>query len=61
MWYMRSEFTADPDDFGSLRSKTLMDDLQVGDDQPSEPEDEVTPELSNVSSRPKGRPLRDPL
>ena len=59
--YMRSEFMADPDDFGSLRSKTLMDDLQVSDDQPSEPKDEVTPELSNVSSRPKGRPLRDLL
>jgi hypothetical protein len=59
--YMRSEFMADPDDFGSLRSETLMDNLQVGNDQPSEPEDKVTPELSNVSSRPKGRPLRDPL
>ena len=59
--YMRSEFMADLDDFSSLRSETLMDDLRVGDDQLSEPKDEVTPKLSNVSSRPKGRPLRDLL
>jgi hypothetical protein len=59
--YMRSEFMADPDDFSSLRSETLMDDLRVGNDQLSEPEDKVTPKLSNVSSRPKGRPLRDLL
>jgi hypothetical protein len=62
LWNVRSEFTADPDDdFGSLRSETPFDNLRVGDDQPSEPEDEATPELSTVSLRPKARPLRDPL
>ena len=59
--YTRSEFTADPDDFGSLRSETLMDDLRVSDDQASEAEDEVPRELGNVLPRPKARPLRDPL
>ena len=58
---VRSEFTADPDDFGSLRSETPMDDLRVGDNQPSEAEDEVPLELGNVLPRPKARPLRDPL
>jgi hypothetical protein len=59
--YMRSEFTAVSDDFGSLRSETPFDDLQVGDNQPSEPEDEATRERDNILSRPNARPLRDPL
>jgi hypothetical protein len=59
LWDVHSEFTADPDEFDSLRSKTLMDDPQVGDDQPSGAGDEVHPgrELGNVLLR----PLRDPL
>jgi len=40
---MHSEFTADPDEFDSLRSETPMDDPQVGDDQPSGAGDEVRP------------------
>jgi hypothetical protein len=54
-----SEFTADPDEFDSLRSETPMDDPQVGDNQPSGARDEVRPgrELGNVLPR----PLRDPL
>ena len=55
------EFTADLDDFGSLRSETPMDDLRVSNNQPSEAEDEVPRELGNVLLRPKARPLRDPL
>jgi len=39
---VHSKFIADPDDFGSLRSETLMDDLQVGDNQLSKAEDKVT-------------------
>ena len=58
---VRSEFTADPDDFGSLRSETPFDDLRVGNDQLSDPEDKAMQELATVSSRPKARPLRDPL
>jgi hypothetical protein len=58
---VHSDFIADPNDFGSLGSETLMDDLRVGDDQPNEPEDEVPKELGNVLLRPKARPLRDPL
>ena len=56
---MHSEFTANPDEFGSLRSETLMDDPQVSDDQPSGAGDEVHlgQELGNVLPR----PLRDPL
>src|SRR6266851_5548347 len=59
--HVHSEFTADLDDFGSLRSETPMDDLRVGDNQPSEAEDKVPRELGNVLLRPKARPLRDPL
>jgi hypothetical protein len=51
-----SNFTADLNGFGSLRSETL-----VYDDQPSDPEDKVTQELATISSRPKARPLRDLL
>jgi hypothetical protein len=58
---VHSEFTADPDDFGSLRSETPFDDLRVGNDQLSDSEDEAMQELATVSSRPKVRPLRDPL
>jgi hypothetical protein len=58
---VRSEFTADPDDFGSLRSETPFEDLRVGDNQTSEAEDEVLQELGNILPRPKARPLRDPL
>jgi hypothetical protein len=56
---VRSEFTADPDEFDSLRSETPMDVPRVGDDQPSGAGDEVRPgrELGNVLPR----PLRDPL
>jgi hypothetical protein len=56
LWNVHSNFMADLDDFGSLRSETL-----VYDDQPSNPEDKVTQELATVSSRPKVRPLRDLL
>ena len=59
--YMHSEFMTDPDDFSSLRSETPFNDLQVSDDQLSDPKDTATPELRNFSSRPKARPLRDPL
>jgi hypothetical protein len=56
---MRSKFTADPDEFGSLRSETPMDDPRVSNDQPSRARDEVClgQELGNVLPR----PLRDPL
>jgi len=56
---MHSEFTADPDEFDSLRSETLMDNPQVGNDQPSGAGDEVPlgQELGNILPR----PLRDPL
>src|SRR6266851_881906 len=58
-WDVRSEFMADPDKFGSLRSVTLMDNPRVGNDQPSGAGDEVCQgqELGNVLPR----PLRDPL
>ena len=39
---VHSEFIADPDDFGSLRSETPMDNLRVGDNQLSEAKDKVT-------------------
>jgi hypothetical protein len=58
---VHSEFIADLDDFGSLRSETPMDNLQVGNNQLSKAEDEVTREPGNVLPRPKARPLRDPL
>ncbi len=47
---------ANPDDFSSLRSKTLVYNNQLSD-----PKDEAMQELANVFSRPKVRPLRDPL
>lgn len=59
--YMRSEFTAEPDDFGSLRSETPMDNIRIGDDQVSEAEDEVPRGVGNVLTGPKARPLMDPL
>src|SRR6266851_9341884 len=40
-WDVRSEFMADPDEFGSLRSVTPMDDPRVSDDQLSRAGDEV--------------------
>ncbi len=58
-WDVRSEFMADPDEFGSLRSVTPMDDPRVSDDQLSRAGDEVRQgrELGNILPR----PLRDPL
>ena len=53
---VHSDFMADLDDFGSLRSET-----SVYNNQLSDPEDKMMQELANVLSRPKVRPLRDPL
>jgi hypothetical protein len=45
----------------SSRPQTPSDDLHNGEIGPSEPEEEVTQEPNKVSSRPRARPLRDPL
>ena len=58
---VHTDFTANPHDFSSLRSKTPFDDLQVSNYQPSEPKDEVPQEFGNVLPRPEARPLRDLL
>ena len=56
-----SESQADPGELDGWRAQTPSDDLHSDGSEPSEPEEEVTQELSMVSSRPKARPLRDPL
>jgi hypothetical protein len=56
-----SESQADPGEFYGSRPQTPSDNLHSDGSEPSEPEEEVTQELSKVSSRPKARPLINPL